>query len=84
MRAAVRRLGNSSGIIIPKAILDEAGVSAGDVVDMLFDEGRIVLVPVAKRVREGWAEAAKAVAEAGDDAMVWPEFGNLDDESLTW
>jgi antitoxin MazE len=84
MRAAVRKLGNSSGVIIPKAILDEAGVAAGDVVDMTFDEGRIVLVPVAKRTREGWAEASKAIAEAGDDALVWPEFGNADDENLTW
>jgi len=84
MRSAVRRLGNSSGVIIPKAMLEEAGVAVGDTVDLTLDEGRIILAPVAKRPRQGWAEASKAIAEAGDDALVWPEFGNADDESLTW
>ena len=84
MRAAVRKLGNSSGVIIPKTLLEEAGVAAGDVMDMSLEHGRIVLVPVKRRVREGWAEAAKAIAAAGDDALVWPEFGNADDETLEW
>ena len=84
MRTALRRLGNSSGVIIPKAMLDEAGVAIGDVVDMTLDEGRIVLAPVTKRPREGWADASRALAEAEDDALVWPEFSNVDDESLTW
>jgi antitoxin MazE len=84
MRTALRRLGNSSGVIIPKAMLDEAGVAIGDVVDMTLDEGRIVLAPVTKRPREGWADASRAIAEAEDDALVWPEFSNVDDESLTW
>jgi antitoxin MazE len=52
--------------------------------DMTLDEGRIVLVPVAKRTRDGWAEASKAIAEAGDDELVWPEFSNADDALLKW
>jgi antitoxin MazE len=84
MRAAVRRLGNSSGIIIPKALLDEAGVAIGDAVDMTLDEGRIVLMPVRRRTRAGWAEASKRLAQEGDDGLVWPEFGNADDEMLDW
>ncbi len=84
MRAAVRKLGNSSGVIIPKALLAEAGVAVGDSVEMTLDEGRIVLVPVKRRARSGWAEASKTVAECGDDTLVWPEFANADDEALTW
>ena len=84
MRAAVRKLGNSSGIIIPKSLLDEAGVAVGDAVDMTLEEGRIVLAPVERRSRAGWAEASKNLAEAGDDALVWPEFGNAGDEALEW
>src|SRR5436190_891947 len=30
MRAAVRKLGNSSGVIIPKSLLGELGVAVGD------------------------------------------------------
>jgi len=84
MRAALRRLGNSSGVIIPKSLLDEAGVSAGDAVDMTLEDGRIILAPIRRRARAGWAEASKSLAEAGDDAHVWPEFGNVEDEALDW
>ena len=84
MRAAVRKLGNSSGVIIPKSLLAEAGVAVGDAVDMTLEEGRIVLVPVERRPRTGWAAASKKLAETGDDALVWPEFANADDETLNW
>jgi antitoxin MazE len=84
MRAAVRKLGNSSGVIIPKSLLAEAGVSIGDMVDLTLDEGRIVLAPVLRQARAAWAEASKRLADAGDDAPVWPEFGNSDDETLDW
>lgn len=84
MRTAVRKLGNSSGVIIPKSLLDEVGLVAGDPVDMAFDNGKIVVAPVVKRSREGWAQASQAIAQAGDDALVWPEFGNADDDALEW
>ncbi len=84
MRAAVRKLGNSSGVIIPKSLLAEAGVAVGDAVEITLDEGCIVLAPVQRRARAGWAEASKNLAEADDDALVWPEFGNADDETLSW
>ena len=31
MRAAVRKLGNSSGVIIPKSLLTEIGVAIGEI-----------------------------------------------------
>jgi antitoxin MazE len=78
-------LGNSSGVIIPKSMLNELGIAAGDPVDLSLEEGRIAVTPVRKkRPREGWAEASKAIVEAGEDALVWPEFGNEGDDELTW
>jgi len=84
MRAAVRRMGNSSGVIIPKPILAQIGVEAGDDVDLSLDGGRIVLRPVRGYPRAGWADAAKLIAQGGDDVLVWPEFGNADDTDLEW
>ena len=84
MRAALRKLGNSSGIIIPKPILAQIGVQAGDDLDLSLDDGRIVLVPARRHPRAGWAEAARRIAQAGDDALVWPEFSNADDADLKW
>ena len=34
--------------------------------------------------RAGWAEASKAIAAAGDDALVLPEFDLQDDADQTW
>ena len=84
MRAAIRKLGNSSGVIIPKSMLAELGVGAGDPVDLTLEDSRITITPVRRRPRVGWAEASRTIAEVGDDALVWPEFGNLGDDELTW
>jgi antitoxin MazE len=84
MRAIVRKLGNSSGVIIPKPLLAEIGVEVGDAFDVMLEEGRIVLAPVNRHPRAGWAKASQEIAQAGDDALVWPEFGNVGDDELVW
>ncbi len=84
MRAAIRKMGNSSGVILPKPLLGEMGVKAGDEVELTFKRGTIVLAPIRRATREGWAEAAKAIAEAGDDELIWPDFANADDEANSW
>jgi len=84
VRATVRKLGNYSGVIIPKSMLTEIGLATGDAVDLALEEGRIAITPLKKRPREGWAEASRAIAEAGEDALIWPEFGNEGDDELTW
>jgi antitoxin MazE len=84
MQTAVRKLGNSAGVIIPKAVLAELGLVAGDAVDMRLEDGRLVLAPVRRPSRAGWREASRAVADSGDDTPVWPEFGNAGDADLSW
>lgn len=84
MRSAVKKIGNSAGIVIPKPLLAEIGAKAGDGVELTVEQGRIIIEPVQTRAREGWAEDARRLAEAGDDVLVWPEFGNAEDAELTW
>lgn len=84
MRTALRRMGNSSGFILPKPLLLEVGLRPGDSMDVLVEDGRIVLAPVKHAPREGWAEASRALATAGDDEAAWPEFGNAEDAALQW
>ena len=31
---------------------------------------------VSRNPREGWAADSQRIAQSGDDALVWPEFGN--------
>ena len=84
MRIAIRKLGNSSGVIIPKILLGQIGVDVGDSVELTVDDGRILMAPVRKSVRAGWAQASAEIAAGGDDHLIWPEFGNADDEELEW
>lgn len=51
---------------------------------MTVENGALVLRKPANRARTGWAEAARKIAEAGDDALVMGEFGNAVDSELIW
>lgn len=84
MRSSLRKMGNSSAIIVPKLFLAEIGAEAGDDVDMHVEAGRIVISRLSAHPRSAWAQDAKALASADDDALAWPEFGNADDAALTW
>jgi antitoxin MazE len=70
-------------IAIPKPILRKAGVRLGDKLKVSVDGGRIVLTPSGWHPRRGWAADSAAIAAAGEDGLVWPEFGNEDDKNLT-
>ena len=59
-------------------------LETGDDLDLSLDDNRIVLAPARRHPRTGWGDAAKRIADAADDALVWPEFGNTDDADLEW
>jgi antitoxin MazE len=82
MITEIRRVGNSRGIIIPKPMLKEAGLEKE--AEIALERGAIVLRKPRRNPRQGWAEASRTIAEAGDDKLIWPEFGNLDDGDLEW
>ncbi len=82
MLVAIRRLGNSRGILIPKPVLKQVGLS--DQVEMQVEGNTLVLRQPAAHPRAGWAEASKKIAALGDDALVWPDFANEADEELMW
>lgn len=82
MRITIRKMGNSQGVIIPKPLLAEVGLT--DEAVMTIENDALVLRPVRHSPRESWAEASQLLAEQGDDALVWPEFSNADDKHLKW
>jgi antitoxin MazE len=84
MRAAIRKLGNSSGVIIPKSMLAEVGLAAGDAVDLSLEDGRIAITPVKRRPREGWAAAFAEIEDLRDEDLDWLGFGNEGDDKLQW
>ncbi|MBX3673730.1 MAG: AbrB/MazE/SpoVT family DNA-binding domain-containing protein [Burkholderiales bacterium] len=82
MKVAIRRLGNSQGVIIPKPILAQVGLVAE--AEMRVEKGAIVLEKPAAAPRAGWAEASQRLARQEDDALVWPEFENEADKDIKW
>jgi antitoxin MazE len=82
MKTSLHRIGNSQGVIIPKPLLAQVGLSGE--VEMSVERDAIVLRRPARAPREGWAEDAKALVEAGEGGLVWPEFANIGDKDLTW
>ena len=83
MRTHIIRIGNSQGIRIPKALLEECGLS-GDV-DMTIRDGALVISSPAAP-RRGWADAFREMASRGDDSLLDAEstLTSSDEESWEW
>ena len=84
MRSAVRKMGNSSAVIIPKPFLAQIGAKMGDNVDMYVENGRIIITPFEAHPRSSWAQDAQEIADSGDDELALGEFVNADDAELVW
>lgn len=82
MEVAIRKMGNSLGVLIPKPILAQLGFE--DRADLQVRDGVIEIRPIRRNPREGWAEDARHLAGQCDDALVWPESVNEGDEELRW
>jgi antitoxin MazE len=82
MQVAIRTMGNSKGVLIPKPILEQTGLL--DAADLQVNNGVIEIRPLKRNPRQGWAADSQRVAQSGDDALVWPEFANADDKDLQW
>ena len=82
MRIAIRKIGNSKGMILPTPFLAQLGLT--DEAEVTLEDGAIIVRSPSTPARAGWDEASKAIAEAGDDALVMGEFANADDADLKW
>jgi antitoxin MazE len=76
MQTTILLMGDSAAILLPKPVLTHLDVSAGDFLDIELQDGRVVLSPARRDPREGWAEAAQALVEAGEGHLEWPAFDN--------
>jgi antitoxin MazE len=82
MQVAIRKMGNSHGVLIPKPVLAELGLT--DVADLVLNKGVIEIRAIKTNPRAGWSDYAKRLAASGEDALVWPEFANEADAELNW
>jgi len=78
----VRQIGNSQGILLPKSVLAQAGLSTGNDLALNIESDGAITLRKRKVLREGWAEAAKAIADAHDDRLLL-DFDNEADADWT-
>lgn len=84
MKTRIVRIGNSRGVRIPKLLLEQTGLS--DEVLIEAEGNGLVLRPASRR-RQGWDEAFRAMAEAGDDSLLNGDIvstSKWDEEEWEW
>jgi antitoxin MazE len=82
MEVAIRKMGDSQGVLIPKPILAQVGLDGA--ADLQVRNGVIEIRAPRRNPREGSAADAQRLAQHGDDALVWSEFANAADTELGW
>jgi antitoxin MazE len=70
MKTNLIRIGNSRGVRIPKALIEQARLS--ETVELEGGEGGVIIRSAIKP-RAGWDEAFRSMHEQGDDALPRPD-----------
>ena len=86
MSSAIRKIGNSAGVILPKPVLESLGAKLGDRIDFVAENGRVFLSPVVADPREGWEEDSKRLGAMGltDEDREWLEAPLNTDAEKDW
>lgn len=80
MKANVVPIGNSRGIRIPKAVLEECKI--GDEVEVEVEDQTIIIKPVKHKPRKNWEKAFRKMHEQNEDRLILDDL--LDAEILDW
>lgn len=80
MKVSVVPIGNSKGVRLPKAILDQLGIS--DQMELEVENKQIILRPINKNPRSGWEEALQKMNRNHEDNLLIPETGT--EEGFDW
>ena len=82
MKTRLVRIGNSRGVRLPKAIIDQAGLT--EEVELGVRDGAVIIAR-ATSARSGWADAARHMRQRGDDQLLDPPVPTrFDEEEWEW
>ena len=83
MITKVRKIGNSSGILLAKSILEQCSIT--DEVRISVVDSKIVIEAVKAHPRDGWEEQLIKAGSLQDDEKFFEDFGNeFDEKEWTW
>lgn len=77
MEISIINIGNSKGIRLSKAILEQYKIS--DKIELIFEKGYIILKPKVDP-RKGWEKAFMRMHENGDDQLLMDDV--FEDENF--
>jgi len=80
MLISVIPIGNSRGIRLPKAILEQLNIQ--DKLDMEIEDKQLILKPIFSKPRQNWEAALKQMHLNNDDTLQLPEITNS--EAFEW
>ena len=84
METAIRKLGNSAGIILPAALLRSLKFEIGQTIDIEVEDGRLVVTPT-RRNRNTAAELnaqCNPRAPMPEDIVAWDHASSVGSETL--
>jgi antitoxin MazE len=83
VKTSIVRIGNSQGIRIPKTLIEQCRL---DKEVELEPQGDQIVIRSVSKLREGWEEEFKTMAERGDDRPLgnMAVAGSWDEEEWEW
>ncbi len=82
MKLRLVSIGNSRGLRIPKAILEQSRLESE--VELEIEAGRLVITPVKRVPRKGWDEVFKKMRSEGEDRLLISDRLDLDSKDWEW
>ena len=84
METKITNIGNSKGIIIPKAIIEQCGLK--DKINLEVKDNRLVISPKIDGPRQGWEDAIIAAGGSEDDKLLMGDYleHSWDEEEWNW
>lgn len=82
MKVSVVPIGNSRGIRLPKAILEQLRIS--EHLELEVENNQIILRPINKNPRSGWEEALQKMNKNQEDRLLIPEIGTHEGFDWEW
>ena len=81
MQVNIVSIGNSKGIRIPATLLKALKIK--ERVELVIEKDSLIIRPVQKQIREGWAQDAKKCHTNGDDQQLIDDLLDIP-EDWTW
>lgn len=83
MISRIRKIGNSTGILLSKSIIEQCQIK--DEVSIEVKDNSIIITPIGKKPREGWEEQFKVANSLADKENLMGNVNNaFDEDEWTW